>query len=230
MNIALILAAGSSQRFNANKLKQFYEIDGRPLIWYALNSFHAVKEIDLIVVAVQKDAVDYISNLIQDSNFYKVKHVIIGGATRQESSFNGVKFIKTMAKEDDIVLIHDAARPLVSEVIICNCIESAKKFNAATTALPIEDTPAISFDGESIAFMPERKNVYRIQTPQAFKVGMIYIAHHLLKDDSRNTDDAGLIFKTFMPVHLVMGDKRAMKVTSLEDVYYLQALIHGERK
>jgi len=230
MNIALILAAGSSQRFNADKLKQFYEIDGRPLIWYALNSFHAVKEIDLIVVAVQKDAVDYISNLIQDSNFYKVKHVIIGGATRQESSFNGVKFIKTMAKEDDIVLIHDAARPLVSEVIICNCIESAKKFNAATTALPIEDTPAISFDGESIAFMPERKNVYRIQTPQAFKVGMIYIAHHLLKDDSRNTDDAGLIFKTFMPVHLVMGAKRAMKVTSLEDVYYLQALIHGERK
>lgn len=230
MNIALILAAGSSQRFHADKLKQFYQIDGRPLIWYAISSFHAVTDIDLIVIAVQKDAVDYISNLIQDNNFYKAKHVIIGGNTRQESSFNGIKFIKTLAKEDDIVLIHDAARPLVSKRIICDCIEGAKKYNAVTTALPLEDTPAISFDGDAIGFMPERKNVYRIQTPQAFKVGMIYIAHHLLKNDSNNTDDAGLIFKTFMPVHLVIGDKRAMKVTSLEDIYYLQALIHGETK
>ena len=78
--------------------------------------------------------------------------------------------------------------------------------------------------------MPERKNVYRIQTPQAFKVGMIYLAHHLMKDEINSTDDTGLIFKTFMPVHLVMGDKKAMKVTSLEDVYYLQALLRGEKK
>lgn len=230
MNIALILAAGSSHRFNADLPKQFYQIDGKPLIWYAINSFHAVEEIDAIVVVAKKDHVDFISRLVQEYNLAKVRHIILGGETRQESSFNGVKFIKTFAKDDDIVLIHDAARPLISRQIILDCISGAQKHNAVTTAYPSEDTAAISFDGELIGFMPERKTVYRIQTPQAFKLGMIYIAHHLLKDELGSTDDASLIFKTFMPVHLVMGDKRAMKVTSIEDVYYLQALIHGDKK
>ncbi|MFA5481677.1 MAG: 2-C-methyl-D-erythritol 4-phosphate cytidylyltransferase [Bacilli bacterium] len=229
MNIALILAAGSSHRFNAEMPKQFYEINGRPLIWYAIDSFQKVKAIDLIVLVAKQDHADYLSKIVQDNNFSKVQHIILGGQTRQESSFNGVKFLKNIAKDDDIVLIHDAARPLVSERIIVDCIEAAIKYNAATTALPADDTTAISFDGEVIGFMPERKNVYRIQTPQAFKLGMIYIAHHLLKNEVDSTDDAGLIFKTFMPVHLVKGDKRLMKVTSLEDVYYLQSIIRGDK-
>ena len=229
MNIALILAAGSSHRFNADLPKQFYLINGKPLIWYTIKSFHDVETIDAIVLVAKKDYIDYLSQLVQDINFTKVKHIILGGETRQESSFNGVKFIKTIAKDDDIVLIHDAARPLISPRIILDCIDGAVKYNAVTTALPSDDTVAISFDGEQIGFMPERKNMYRVQTPQAFKVGMIYIAHHLLKTESGSTDDAGLILKTFMPVHLVMGDKRALKVTSLEDVYYLQALIRGEK-
>ena len=229
MNIAIILAAGSSHRFNAEMPKQYYEIDGHPLIWYTIHSFHRVEAIDLIVVVAQKDRIEYLSKLVQDSNFTKVKHIILGGKTRQESSFNGVKFVKTLAKDDDIVLIHDAARPLISERIIADCIEGAKKHNAVTTVLPADDTTVISSDGEQIGFMPERKNIYRVQTPQAFKVGMIYIAHHLLKNENDSTDDAGLIFRTFMPVHLVMGDKKAMKVTSLEDVYYIKALLHGEK-
>ncbi|MFA5421947.1 MAG: 2-C-methyl-D-erythritol 4-phosphate cytidylyltransferase [Bacilli bacterium] len=229
MNIAIILAAGSSHRFNADAPKQFYEIEGKPLIWYAINSFHQAKAIDLIVLVSKKDHIDYLSKLVQDNNFTKVKHIILGGSTRQESSFNGVKFLKTLANDDDIVLIHDAARPLVSERVINECIEGAKKHNAVTTVLPSDDTTAISSDGERIGFMPDRKTIYRVQTPQAFKVGMIYIAHHLLKENVDNTDDAGLIFKTFMPVHLVMGEKRTMKVTSLEDVYYLQSIIHGEK-
>ena len=229
MNIAIILAAGSSHRFNADMPKQFYEIDGHPLIWYAINSFHQVEVIDSIIIVSQQNHIDYLSKLIQDNNFTKVKHLILGGNTRQESSFNGVKFVKTIFKDDDIVLIHDAARPLISERIINECIKGAKKYNAVTTALPSDDTTVISSDGEQIGFMPERKSVYRIQTPQAFKVGMIYLAHHLLKNEHDSTDDAGLIFRTFMPVHLVMGDKKAMKVTSLEDVYYIKALIHGEK-
>lgn len=230
MNIALILAAGSSHRFNDDLPKQFYQIDGKPLICYTIKSFHDVEAIDTIVLVAKKDHVDYLSQLIQDNNFTKVKHIIIGGSTRQQSSFNGVKFVKTIASDDDIILIHDAARPLISKRIISECISGAQKYNAVTTALASDDTAAISFDGEAIGFMPERKNVYRIQTPQAFKVGMIYLAHHLMKDEINSTDDAGLIFKTFMPVHLVMGDKKAMKVTSLEDVYYLQALLRGEKK
>lgn len=230
MNIALILAAGSSHRFNADLPKQFYLIDGKPLIWYAIKSFHDVETIDAIVLVTKKEHINYLSQLIQDNNFIKVKHIIIGGNTRQESSFNGVKFVKTIAKDDDIVLIHDAARPFISQRIVLECIEGAKKYNAVTTVLANDDTAAISFDGETIGFMPERKNVYRVQTPQAFKLGMIYIAHHLVKDDINSTDDAGIIFKTFMPVHLIIGDKKAMKVTSLEDVYYLQALLRGEKK
>jgi len=229
MNIALILAAGSSHRFNADLPKQFFQINGKPLIWYAINSFQTVEEIDAIVIVAKKDHIDYLSALVQEYNLTKVRHIILGGQTRQESSFNGVKFVKTIAHDDDIVLIHDAARPLISKQIILDCIAGAQKYNAVTTAIPSEDTAAISFDGEAIGFMPERKTVYRVQTPQAFKLGMIYLAHHLLKDELASTDDAGLIFKTFMPVHLVVGDKRAMKVTSIEDVYYLQALIHGEK-
>ena len=230
MNIAVILAAGSSHRFNAEMPKQFFEIDGHPLIWYAIDSFHRVETIDLIVLVSQKEHIDYLSKLVQDSNFTKVQHIILGGKTRQESSFNAVKFVKTLAEDDDIVLIHDAARPLVSGRIINECVEGAHKYNAVTTALPSDDTTIISSDGQQISFMPERKNIYRVQTPQAFKVGMIYIAHHLLKNENDSTDDAGLIFRTFMPVHLVTGDKKAMKVTSLEDIYYIKALLHGEKR
>jgi len=229
MNIALILAAGSSHRFNADMPKQFYEIDGKPLIWYAINSFQTAASIDLIAVVCKEEHTAYLSKLIQDSGFSKAKHLIIGGETRKGSSFNGVKFLKTIAADDDIVLIHDAARPLVSESVIDACIKMAKEHNAATVAIPADDTTSVSFDGQFIGFIPERKNVYRIQTPQAFKLGMIYIAHHLLQDDVEATDDAQLIFKTCMPVYLVRGDKKSIKVTSLEDVYYLQALVHGSK-
>lgn len=225
MNIALIVAGGSGTRLKtANQPKQFIDINGKPLLTYSISAFENHPKIDAIVIVVINEYIDLVKKWCNQYNFLKVKAVISGGSTRQESVFNGLKEIKSFAKDDDIVLIHDAARPLISKEIINNNIEACLKHDAVTTALLSKDTVIHSINQQSINDVPNRKELYQSQTPQTFKLSLILEAHQ--KNNSDNaTDDAQLVLGLGKDVFIIEGSSLNFKVTTDEDLTMLKALV-----
>ena len=229
MNIALVLAAGSGTRMNSlNKPKQFVLIKDKPLMMYSIESFNHHPEIDAIVIVTSKDYVKYVQDLCQKHQLNKVKAVVIGGQTRQQSVFNGLKEIeKIISSEKDIVLIHDSARPLVNDKIISNNILLCKKYGAVDTVIPASDTIINSKDGEIIEGIPNRQELYQSQTPQTFVFNIIKDAHLKALETMipHVTDDCRLVKHFGIDVHLAEGSKQNFKITTDEDLELFKALV-----
>ena len=216
MNIALILAAGTGSRMgNADKPKQFLPIYGKPLMVHTIEAFEMNPEVDAIVISTNKEYIDDVKVMCKQYDLSKVKVVVAGGDTRQISVFNGLKGVQELgAKDDDIVIIHDSARPLISQKIIADNIKAS-------------DTIVHSENGETITNIPPRKELYQGQTPQTFKMSIIMKAHEAaLNNEIPNvTDDTKLVLSLGMPVHLVEGDKLNFKITTFDDLMMLKALL-----
>lgn len=225
MNVALIMAAGSGTRMNNETPKQFIEVKGQPLLWWTLKAFNDSKNIDAIFVVTNKSYFNKVDELSVD--FEKVIGNIEGGSTRQESVFNGLKYIsKNGFLADDIVLIHDGARPLVSEDIIFNNIEGCKKFDAVDTVVPANDSIIRSLDASTITQSENRKELFQNQTPQTFKLGLILEAYNKLSGElEKYTDDCQIAIKNGCKIHLVEGSKLNFKVTTKEDLELLEAIL-----
>lgn len=225
MNYSIVLLAGSSTRFGGNTPKQFIKINGKMIVWYSLHTFLMNKEIDEIILVIKKEHQKEIQELIAKEQASKKVTTIIGGNSRQESTYNALKYLKSFAKDDDIVLIHDAARPLISDQIILDNIKCAKEYGAVTTAIPTSDTILFSEDGVTIASVPERKKLYRAQTPQSFKFNIILKAHEQSKNSNLATDDTQLVNNLGISVKIVHGDNALLKVTSPSDVALVESLL-----
>lgn len=225
MNIALILAGGSSSRFDMFESKQFYNIKGKPLLFYTINSFQNSPLIDLIVVVAKEDEIEKVSTLVTNENLSKVEYIVIGGQSRKDSCFNGLKFLKSKFEPFDNILIHDGARPLLSESVIERNIETLKISNAVSTVILSTDTVAFSKKGFVIEEVPYRNYVYNVQTPQSFKLDTIYNAHLNCKDPTTINDDAQLVLNNHEDVAMVLGEKKLLKVTTKEDIAYIEANI-----
>ena len=217
---AILLVAGKSTRFENNISKQIFLLKGKPVFSYPLDTLINCTTIDQVIVVTNNETKNEIENYIGNNS--KVS-VCLGGETRQLSVENGLGMIKD-ASLDDIVIIHDGARPLLDEEIIIRTVEAAKVDGAVTTFLPMEDTVAFSDFNEHIAGFADRTNLVKIQTPQAFKYGIISEAHKLATDTFA-TDDCSLVMRTLMQVKLVPGSKKLAKLTTLEDVNYLETFI-----
>ena len=218
MNIALVLAAGSGTRMNNSKPKQFLLVNDKPLFLYSVEAFQNNKRIDMVLIATNKECVEQVKEL--SKKYIKVKAVIAGGKTRQGSVYNGLKEIeKYITSEKDLVLIHDSARPLVSQRIIDENIDLGLKYGAVDTVVPASDTIIKSNDEQTIGEILNRSELYQTQTPQTFEFGLIKKAHErALKDNVPNvTDDCN--------VHFAKGDKLNFKVTTPEDLEMLKALV-----
>ena len=225
MRIAtVILLAGKSERFVADTPKQFFCINSKPLIYYTISSFEKVDMIDEITLVTAKEFIPKVKDIVKQFGFKKVTKIVEGGASRSESSKLGIKSLDL--SKDDIVLIHDGARPLVSEKVILDLVEAVKEKEAATTAIKMEDTVAISKDGQLIESFEDRENYYRIQTPQGFKYKTIVEAQESMLEDA--TDDAQLVKALGKEVALVLGDKRMNKITTIEDIAFLEKIIENE--
>lgn len=222
---AIILLAGSSTRFKSSVKKQFFEINGKQLFYYAINSFENVKEIDEIILVVNKESVQIIKDAVKKYSFKKVSKIVEGGVQRQNSVFNGLKALDSQS--DDIVFIHDGARPIVPENIILNCLKTAKECGAVTTAIKVEDTIAKVDNAMNIVSFPDRSEHYRIQTPQVFKFSLIFEAHNKFKKEIF-TDDAQLVSKLGHRVKTVEGSKLMNKVTTIEDINFVKEAIENE--
>lgn len=226
MNIALVLAAGKGTRMGAAIPKQFIEYKEKPILVHTLEAFAKHSDVHKICVICPADNVEYTKELLQEYNIPKIAWVEAGGASRRESSYIGVARLAKEFGENDVVVIHDGARPNVSERIISENIEAAAKFGACETAIPSQDTIAVSEDGQKISGIPDRSKMYNVQTPQSFKIGIILKAHQswMERDGGNATDDAALVMADGLDVYLVKGEKNNLKITTEEDLRILYSI------
>lgn len=230
MNIALIVAAGSGSRMgNADKPKQFLPIYGKPLMIHTIEAFEVHDEIDAIVVVTNEAYIDQVKVWCKQYDLGKIKAVVAGGDSRQISVHNGLQAVKALSKDpkNDIVLIHDAARPLISQRIITDNIRVCEKYDAVDTVIKASDTIVRSINEVSISDIPARNELYQGQTPQSFKLSLILDAHEYVKTHAVNnvTDDCKLVLSLGKEVRLVEGSKQNFKITTFDDLMMLKALL-----
>lgn len=226
MNIALVLAAGKGTRMGAAIPKQFIEYKEKPILVHTLEAFAKHSDVHKICVICPAESIEYTKEIIQQYDISKVAWVEAGGASRRESSYIGVARLAKEFDENDVVMIHDGARPNVSERIITENIAVAEQFGACETAIPSQDTIAISEDGQKISGIPDRSKMYNVQTPQSFKIGIILKAHEawMEKQGGNATDDAALVLADGLDVYLVKGEKNNLKITTEEDLRILYSV------
>ena len=227
MNIALIVAAGSGTRMGLETPKQFVLVKDKPLLYYSVRIFETYPELDAIVLVTNKENISLVQEIVEEYHFTKVKAIVAGGETRQYSVYNGLLAIKEFATNDDVVLIHDSARPLVNHRIIFDNIKACLEFGAVDTVIQASDTIVKSSDGSGVDELPLRKELYQAQTPQTFKFGLILEAHEYARSHQIPdvTDDVKLVISLGKEVHLVEGSKLNFKVTTPEDLDLLEALL-----
>ena len=230
MNIAIIVAAGSGSRMgSADKPKQFLPIYGKPLMIHTIEAFEVHDEIDAIVVVTNEAYIDQVKVWCKQYDLGKIKAVVAGGDSRQISVHNGLQAVKALSKDpkNDIVLIHDAARPLISQRIITDNIRVCEKYDAVDTVIKASDTIVRSINEVSISDIPARNELYQGQTPQSFKLSLILDAHEYVKTHAVNnvTDDCKLVLSLGKEVRLVEGSKQNFKITTFDDLMMLKALL-----
>lgn len=221
---AIILAGGKGKRMGAPVSKQFIEIKGKPIIYYTIKKFSENKKIDNIVVVLSKDEVVYFKENILEKYNLKVDNIVIGGTERQDSVYNGLKSLEDT--NTDIVLIHDGARPFISDRIIDDGIKFAQVYGARAPGVMPKDTIKIKNESNFSVSTPERGSLVAIQTPQVFKFNEILECHEKIKiNNIVVTDDTMVAEKFGYSVYLYDGEYTNIKVTTPEDLILGEKLI-----
>ena len=171
MNVAVILAGGSGDRFKSSRQKQLVKLAGKAVIEHTLNIFQKSNVIDEIAIVVNEGCIDEIEKIVNNSCLNKVKRILLGGKTRNESSLAAINSYVANDNVKSINLIfHDAVRPFLSQEILIEVVEALDSYNAVDVAVPATDTIIESILGNLITNIPERSKLFRGQTPQAFKL------------------------------------------------------------
>jgi len=226
VNIALIFAGGAGQRMNTkSKPKQFLDLHGKPIIIYTLEHFQNHPLIDAIVIVCLKDWIKTLKRLLTDYGISKVKAITSGGKTGHDSIYLGLDCMKTFVQNDDIVLIHDGVRPLITEELITQNIQVTKTLGNAITVESVRESVVRSSDGKSIDDVPPRDNMYVAKAPQTFFFKDIFQAYQRgQKDGFKSIDSAHLCHEYDITLHMVKSTKNNMKITEPADYYILRAL------
>lgn len=217
-----ILAGGNGSRMNTNIPKQFIKLNNKPIIIYSIEEFLKNKIIDKIIICCLPNYIDYLKMIIKKHlKTNKKIEIISGGNTRFISMINGCNYIvdKYGLNNNDIILIHDAARPFINQKIINNNIDGAIKYGAVGTAIPVTDT-IFELNYEIITKVPLRKNLFQAQSPQSFNLKkLLELANKLSKKEIKNLTDTCAIFTLNNKiVNLVLGDPKNIKITTKYDL------------
>jgi 2-C-methyl-D-erythritol 4-phosphate cytidylyltransferase len=211
---AIIVAGGNGTRMNNKLPKQFIKIGTESIIEKTIKIFNTYKDINEIIVVLNDNHKQYFKK--ENINHDKLIKVISGGETRQQSVYNG---LKNVSKKCEIVLIHDAVRPFVSHKNIKDCIDEVKKNKACTLGVKSKDTIKICDKDNIISDTPNREFVFCIQTPQAFTLKVILLAHKkALEENFLGTDDCSLLERLGISVKVVEGSYKNIKITTEEDL------------
>lgn len=232
MNIAIIFAGGVGQRLNNGENstpKQFLKINDKPIIIRTLELFQTHKDIDKIYISIHPDYYEYMQKLVKYYYITKTAGIVNGGKTGQESIYNALKLAQKENPQDSIVLIHDGVRPNITEEVITKNIECTKKNGNAITCTSCFETILISDNGINPEHVPYRKDTYAAQAPQTFHLGEVIEAHEITRKTNPNyTDivDTCTLYKTLnKKTFMVKGNRGNIKITTIEDLYILRALI-----
>lgn len=226
MTTALIFAGGAGKRMNSrSKPKQFLELHGKPIIIYTLEHFEYHEAVDSIVVVCIREWIQELKGLLKRFGITKVKEIIPGGETGHDSIYYGLESMKGYSKEDDIVLIHDGVRPLITGRLITENIEAVEKYGNAITAEAARESVVRSIDGESISDVPPRGQMYVAKAPQSFRFGRIMELYEMARRDERKTIDSANLCSIYgEPMHMITSTKNNIKITEPADYYIYRAL------
>ena len=219
---AIIPAGGSGSRLGLKTKKPFVMLSGKPILYYAIRAIEATDAVNEIIVAAEKSQMSRVKALIKRFGFHKVKKVVAGGSTRTASVKN---CLDAIIGKPDIVLIHDAARPLVSVDMIAKAIKFALKYGACVAAVPESDTVKLAGQDGFVEKTIDRRNVFRAQTPQAFKTALIIGAYRSLGVERGATDDSSILEDLGVRVKILSGSYRNIKITTREDLKIAEALL-----
>ena len=226
MNIALILAGGVDPKFQLEIPKQFVNVFNRPIISYTLETFQKHSEIDAIVVACLGGWQELVKSYSKQFNISKLRFVIEGGTRGQDSSYNGVVKLKELCQPDDLIVIHDSIRPLVSSELISDSIRTCRKHGMGIAAVSSMDTIMRSTDGKSGIESINRYEVMRVQTPQTYKYEILYNAHQKAIDRGikGQVDTNSMISSLGEKIYFSKGSDLNLKINTVEDVEMFKAL------
>jgi 2-C-methyl-D-erythritol 4-phosphate cytidylyltransferase len=226
--VAVVLGGGVGTRFGAARPKQLLTLAGKTLVEHCVAAFAQAPAIDEIVLVMPLSYHEEARKLVGN----QVSAIINGGVTRSDSVRSALAHLSARYPAAATgVLLHDAARPLVTQQIIADCAAALKQHDAIGTAVPASDTMLVVRDGV-IAHVPARETLYRAQTPQCFRLEVIAKAHALAAADPAftPTDDCGVVLRYLpdVPVHIVVGSERNIKVTYPSDLPVAEALLRTE--
>jgi 2-C-methyl-D-erythritol 4-phosphate cytidylyltransferase len=241
--VAVVLAGGVGQRLGAGMPKQLLTLGGKTLVEHCVAAFDQAPGIDEVLVVMARGYTGQVEALLADGGYRKVTAVIEGGVTRPDSTRAALTAVAATAPAstalantalantgpgDCGVLLHDAARPLVDQRIIADCVASLEVHDAAGVAVPASDTIVITDNGVMHS-VPPRETLFRCQTPQCFRLPVITRAHELAAADPgfSPTDDCGVVLRYLpdVPVHIVPGSERNMKITYAQDLALAETVL-----
>lgn len=227
MNIALIFAGGTGQRMNAGTTpKQFLEMHGKPILIYTLEQFENHDDIDGIVVVCLESWIPYLKKILNRFNITKVKIVVPGGSSGQDSIFQGLCAVHQLYSSEDIVLVHDGVRPLIDSDTITKAIRCTKANGNAVTVSPVVETITVDNSETVINQIVDRNRCMVARAPQCFLVGDLYAAHIKAKIERRLDfiDSASLMKHYGHTLHWISGPDSNIKITTPTDFYLFRAI------
>lgn len=227
---ALIFAGGVGSRMKSKEIpKQFLEVEGKPIIIHTLEHFAGHGMVDNIVVVCLESWIDELKRFIEKYNIKKIVGIIPGGKTGFQSIHNGLVRIAETSKDEDIVLICDGVRPMLSEQLITTCIEDTKVYGTAVPVTPSIDSVLYSDDGSTCKKNIERRKIYITQAPQGYKMKTIMDAHdEAMAKGIESVSSGDLMIELGHEIHIFQGIRENIKVTTPEDLNSLRATQYYE--
>lgn len=231
MNTALIFAGGTGTRMNSGgRPKQFLELHGKPILIHTIEQFEHHPEIDNIAVVCIAGWIDYLKGLLHRHGIQKVKWIVPGGTTSQESTRNGLNAIAAdQDPADTIVLIHDGVRPLITPELIHDNIQCVKDYGNAITVAPAIETIITTGDGACVDQVIDRSACRLARAPQSFVLKDILDMHHraLAENYDEMIDSASLMMHYGVRLHIVNGPPENIKITTPSDFYVFRAIVEA---
>ncbi len=225
---AIIPAAGSGNRMNSAVSKQFLTVAGKPILAHTLEVFESASAVDAVHLVIPPPEMESVREQLLAWGFRKIAKVVPGGLERQDSVRAG---IESLDPGTAIVVIHDAVRPLVTAELINRCVSAMKEERAVSAGVPVKDTvKEVRPDGRVVKTC-DRSVLWLTQTPQVFHRDVIEEAHRsAIQDGFRGTDDTSLVERIGIPVRMIPGDYRNVKVTTPEDLLIAEAFLNEGKR
>ena len=230
MTTAVFPAAGASTRMNnfGGTNKNLLKLAGEMVLLRSVKTFSKVERVNFLIVVVGAKEVETVENLLRTQKDLKPWVVTVGGSERQFSIANGLKLVP---EDADTVLVHDAARPLVTEKTVNAVIDAAEQFGGAIAAVPAKDTIKLVGADGFVRFTPPRRELAAVQTPQGFKREIIMRAYAKAEEDGfLGTDDSSLVERLGIRIKVVESEYSNLKITTPEDIWVAETFLRGENK